>query len=185
MEACASAHYWGREVQALGHKVKLVPPIYVKPFVKRHKNDTADAEAITEAAQRPTMNFVAVKTEEQQARGMLTPTGAGTAASCWRAARTVAVGWKLEWADTAVSWVARIGRIATTREACSARDRNIGCYSARNLDPSVCAQSLGPTRAIAPSLFPRRRHTYRRQDARPARLAPSSHPAPRRGQAWP
>ena len=71
MEACGSAHYWGRETLKLGHQVKLVPPIYVKPFVKRQKNDTADAEAIVEAAQRPTMSFVAVKTEAQQASGML------------------------------------------------------------------------------------------------------------------
>ena len=71
MEACASAHYWGREIVALGHEVRLVPPIYVKPFVKRNKNDAADAEAITEAAQRPTMHFVAVKTEAQQAQAML------------------------------------------------------------------------------------------------------------------
>ena len=71
MEACGSAHYWGREIVALGHEVRLVPPIYVKPFVKRHKNDAADAEAITEAAQRPTMHFVAVKSEAQQAQGML------------------------------------------------------------------------------------------------------------------
>ena len=71
MEACGSAHYWGRETLELGHQVKLVPPIYVKPFVKRQKNDTADAEVIVEAAQRPTMSFVAVKTEAQQASGML------------------------------------------------------------------------------------------------------------------
>ena len=71
MEACGSAHHWGREAEKLGHEAKLVPPIYVKPFVKRQKNDMADAEATTEAAQRPTMSFVAVKTEEQQARGML------------------------------------------------------------------------------------------------------------------
>jgi len=71
MEACGSAHYWGREIEALGHQVRLLPPIYVKPFVKRHKNDAADAEAITEAAERPTMRFVAVKTEAQQAQGML------------------------------------------------------------------------------------------------------------------
>ena len=58
MEACASAHYWGREITSLGHEVRLVPPIYVKPFVKRHKNDAADAEASSEAAQRPTMHFV-------------------------------------------------------------------------------------------------------------------------------
>ena len=71
MEACAGAHYWGREIAALGHEVRLVPPIYVKPFVKRNKNDAADAEAITEAAERPTMHFVAVKTEAQQAQAML------------------------------------------------------------------------------------------------------------------
>ena len=71
MEACGSAHHWGRQTLKLGHQVKLVPPIYVKPFVKRQKNDTTDAEAIVEAAQRPTMSFVAVKTEAQQASGML------------------------------------------------------------------------------------------------------------------
>ncbi len=71
MEACASAHHWGREIAALGHEVKLVPPIYVKPFVKRQKNDAADAEAIAEAASRPTMRFVEVKTADQQGQGML------------------------------------------------------------------------------------------------------------------
>ncbi len=71
MEACASAHYWGRQISKLGHEVKLMPPVYVKPFVKRHKNDEADAEAICESASRPTMRFVAVKSEAQQARGML------------------------------------------------------------------------------------------------------------------
>ena len=71
MEACATAHGWGREIEKLGHTVRLIPPIYVKPFVKRQKNDAADAEAIAEAASRPTMRFVTVKTEEQQARAML------------------------------------------------------------------------------------------------------------------
>ena len=71
MEACASAHYWGREIGKFGHKVRLIAPIYVKPFVKRQKNDAADAEAICEAALRPTMRFVAVKEEAQQARAML------------------------------------------------------------------------------------------------------------------
>jgi transposase len=68
MEACATAHHWGREIGRLGHEVRLIPPVYVKPFVKRQKNDTADAEAIAEAATRPTMRFVAVKTQAQQAR---------------------------------------------------------------------------------------------------------------------
>jgi transposase len=70
MEACASAHHWGRAIAELGHGVKLIPPIYVKPFVKRQKNDAADAEAIAEAASRPTMRFVAVKSEAQQAAAM-------------------------------------------------------------------------------------------------------------------
>ena len=71
MEACGGAHHWGWEIGGLGHAVRLVPPIYVKAYVKRQKNDASDAEAICEASSRPTMRFVAVKTEEQQARGML------------------------------------------------------------------------------------------------------------------
>lgn len=71
MEACASAHYWGREIGALGHEVRLIAPAYVKPFVKRQKNDAADAEAISEAAQRPTMRFVPVKSEDKQASAMV------------------------------------------------------------------------------------------------------------------
>lgn len=71
MEACASSHYWGREITKLGHEVRLIPPIYVKPFVKRQKNDANDAEAIVEAAMRPTMRFVPVKTAEQQSRSMV------------------------------------------------------------------------------------------------------------------
>jgi len=70
MEACASAHHWARQIGSLGHKVQLIPPIYVKPFVKRNKNDAADAEAIAEAAARPTMRFVAVKSVDKQASGM-------------------------------------------------------------------------------------------------------------------
>ena len=66
IEACASAHYWSRELQALGHTVRLMPPAYVKPYVKRHKNDATDAEAICEAVTRPNMRFVATKTTEQQ-----------------------------------------------------------------------------------------------------------------------
>lgn len=66
MEACATAHYWAREITKLGHTVRLMPPQYVKPYVKRHKNDRADAEAICEAVQRPSMRFVPIKTEEQQ-----------------------------------------------------------------------------------------------------------------------
>lgn len=66
MEACATSHHWARELVKLGHDVRLMPPRYVKPYVKRNKNDMADAEAICEAETRPTMRFVAIKTAEQQ-----------------------------------------------------------------------------------------------------------------------
>lgn len=66
MEACATAHYWGRELRALGHEVRLMPPQYVKAYVKRNKNDAADAEAICEAVRRPSMRFVPVKSAAQQ-----------------------------------------------------------------------------------------------------------------------
>jgi transposase len=66
IEACASSHHWSRELQALGHTVRLMPPAYVKPYVKRNKNDATDAEAICEAVTRPNMRFVATKTPEQQ-----------------------------------------------------------------------------------------------------------------------
>jgi len=70
-EACGSASYWAREMAKLGHDAKLIAPQYVKPFVKRQKNDAADAEAIVIAARQPEMRFVSAKTEDQQARAML------------------------------------------------------------------------------------------------------------------
>jgi transposase len=71
IEACASSHHWSRELQALGHTVRLMPPVYVKPYVKRQKNDSTDAEAICEAVTRPNMRFVPTKTVEQQSCLML------------------------------------------------------------------------------------------------------------------
>lgn len=71
MEACSTSHYWARELQGMGHEVRLIPPLYVKPFVKRHKNDAADAEAITEATLRPSMTYVAPKSAERQALTMM------------------------------------------------------------------------------------------------------------------
>jgi transposase len=71
LEACGGAHYWAGELTVLGHEVKLIPPAYVKPFVKRNKNDAVDAEAICEAAQRRNMRFVAIKSEEQQASALV------------------------------------------------------------------------------------------------------------------
>ncbi|MBT3764711.1 MAG: IS110 family transposase [Rhodospirillales bacterium] len=71
IEACATSHHWGREISRLGHEVRLMAPRYVKPYVKRNKNDMADAEAICEAVTRPTMRFVEIKTREQQSVLML------------------------------------------------------------------------------------------------------------------
>jgi transposase len=71
MEVCASSHHWAREIAKLGHQIRLIAPAYVKPFVKRQKNDAADVEAICEVAQRPTMRFVAIKTEEQHAASLV------------------------------------------------------------------------------------------------------------------
>jgi len=74
MEACGGAHHWGREITRKAHEVRLIPPHYVKPFVKRKKNDGNDAEAIVEAASRKTMRFVAVKTADQQSQAMVLKT---------------------------------------------------------------------------------------------------------------
>ena len=71
IEACATSHHWSRELKALGHNVRLMPPAYVKPYVKRQKNDSADAEAICEAVTRANMRFVETKTAEQQSCLML------------------------------------------------------------------------------------------------------------------
>ena len=71
LEACATAHYWARELSAFGHTVRLMPPAYVKPYVKRNKTDAADAQARAEALTRPTMRFVPVKSADQQAMLML------------------------------------------------------------------------------------------------------------------
>jgi len=79
MEACASAHHWARELQALGHEVRLVPPQSVRPFVKTNKNNAADAEAICEAVVRPTMRFV---TGEER-RAAIGPDAAPGSVSCW------------------------------------------------------------------------------------------------------
>lgn len=71
IEACATSHHWGCEIAGLGHEMRLMAPRYVKPYIKRNKNDMVDAEAICEAVTRPTMRFVEIKTPEQQSVLML------------------------------------------------------------------------------------------------------------------
>ena len=133
MEACPGAQYWGREIVALGHEVRLVPPIYVKPFGKRHKNDAADGEAITEAAQLPTMHFVAVKTEAQQAQGC----SFARTTCCCASARRRSTRFAATWPNTAWS-LRRAGRgsgswpgFSRTRPvACRGRCRRAGMAAA-------------------------------------------------------
>jgi len=97
MEACSSAHYWARELSDLGHQVKLMPPAYVKPYVKRGKSDAADAEAICEAVTQPTMRFVAIKSAEQQA------------ILCQHRAREVMVGQRTQLSNTIRGLVGEFG----------------------------------------------------------------------------
>jgi transposase len=120
MVAGATTHCWGREIEKLGHTVRLIAPNYVKPFVKRQKNDVADAEAIVEAASRPTMRFVALKSEAQQARAMLFRTrqmfiGQRTQTinvSCWKHAIGVTRGHLAEHGVVAPKGAIHVKRLA-------------------------------------------------------------------------
>lgn len=119
MEACGGTHYWARELRALGHQVVLLPPQYVKPYVKRNKNDAADAEAICEAMSRPTMRFVPIKSTEQQAALMLAGTRDGLIGR--RTQLTNAIrGYAAEFGLTAAKGLDKIepllARIAATAE---------------------------------------------------------------------
>jgi transposase len=101
MEACGGAHYWARELQALGHEVVLLPPQYVKPYVQRSKNDAADADAICEAMSRPRMRFVPVKTAEQEAAQMLMGT------------RDRLIGWRTQVTNAIRGYAAEFGVVAS------------------------------------------------------------------------
>lgn len=107
LEACGAAHYWARELRALGHEVVLLPPQYVKAYLKRGKNDTADAEAICEAMSRPTMRFVPVKSAEQQAALMLEGTRDGLIERRTQLANTIR-GYAAEFGHTAAKGLAKI-----------------------------------------------------------------------------
>lgn len=126
MEACASAHHWAREIGAPGHEVRLIAPIYVKPFVKRQKSDMADAEAIAEAASRPTMRFVAVKNAEKQAGAM-----AFKARDLLVRQRTQTIN-ALRGHLAEYGVVAPNGRVHVARLAHAVEDPHIGARSARS-----------------------------------------------------
>jgi len=112
IEACPSAHHWGRELTGLGHTVKLMPPSYVKAYLKRSKNDANDAAAICEAVTRPSMRFVAIKSKQQQTALMLHGPG-----NCWCvSARCSATRCAGIWLNSA--WCRP--RAATERQNCSA-----------------------------------------------------------------
>jgi transposase len=95
MEECGSAHYWARQLESLGHEVRLMAPAYVKPYVKRNKTDGRDAEAICEAMQRPVMRFVAVTSVEQQAVTGLLARRPVKVAAVAQAAKTARIIWAL------------------------------------------------------------------------------------------
>jgi transposase len=124
MEACGTAHYWGRQLRELGHEVLLIPPDYVKPFVKRQKNGAADAEAIAEAAQRPDMRFVHVKSEASQA------------ASIVFRARDLVVRQKTQLLNAIRSHLAEFGYIFPQGAAASAKMQEI-IESDDNLPPAA------------------------------------------------
>jgi transposase len=105
MEACATAHHWARELSRLGHQVKLIPPSYVKPYVKRGKNDAVDAAAICEAVGRPSMSFVAVKTKEQQSLLAL------------HRARDLMIGQRTRWTNQLRGLLAEFGLVAAKGQA--------------------------------------------------------------------
>lgn len=138
MEACSSAHFWARELTALGHDVKLMPPAYVKPYVKRGKSDAADAEAICEAVTRPTMRFVEIKSAEQQA------------ILCQHRARSMMVGQRTQLSNTIRGLVGEFG--ITIRKGLEnirtfAEDMNTGEHEdlpevAQGVIGSLCQQLL-------------------------------------------
>lgn len=124
-EACGGAHHWARELTILGHEVRLIPPAYVKPFIKRRKNDAADAKAICETMQRPNMRFVAIQSEEQQvsalvfrARGLLVRQGTQTLNAI--RGHTAECGWV---APKGPAWVTKLGDLTAAITVAPLRGR--------------------------------------------------------------
>ena len=181
MEACGGSHYWGREIITLGHVCKLIPPIYVKPFLKRQKNDANDSEAIVEAAQRPTMRFVAVKTEEAQAgsipvisvrqqtisvRGQLAEFG-GSRRRVSRVSRSCGKGWRIQEVlpDQVVSMANLLfEQIATFNEKIAGLDRDIRARAREQeeIKRLMTIPGVGPICAMAVNAFAPPMESFRR-----------------------
>lgn len=138
IEACSSAHYWGRELRALGHEVKLMPPIYVKPYVKRGKSDAADSEAICEAVTRPTMRFVEIKSAEQQA------------ILCQHRAREIMVGQRTQLSNTMRGLLGEFG--VTLRKGLG-YIRNFAADMQNDIYPDLPGPALGVIRSLCRQLL--------------------------------
>lgn len=144
MEACGTSHYWGRALTKLGHEVRLMPPIYVKPYVKRGKTDAADAAAICEAVTRPTMRFVPIKTPEQQAL------------LCQHRARQLMIGQRTQLSNMIRGLIGEFGYIVpkglnhvrTFAETMKTSDAPRLPTAAREVIVSLCEQLLALDRRI-------------------------------------
>ena len=145
MEACSSSHHWARQLMALGHEVKLMPAQYVKPYLKRGKNDAADAEAICEAVTRPTMRFVGVKTPEQQAVMMLHR----VRKILTRQRTQLTNALRAHLAEFGIT--APVGRIGLDRLLAVVADPNDDRLPAQARRPSACTGTREPCRARQPA----------------------------------
>jgi hypothetical protein len=153
IEACATSHYWARELSAMGHNVKLMPPHYVKPYVKRQKNDMTDAAALCEAVTRPSMQFVPLKSEAQQAVLMLhrsaSRPSAFSAARWERCERTPSISVSTLW-RSATMRVSRAGRPASsdlTMPASSAMSFRASSTGISSRERSAIRSSISSARA--------------------------------------
>jgi transposase len=133
MEASASSHYWGRELSRIGHEVCLSPPTYVKPFVKRQKNDAADAEAICEASQRPTMRFVQIKVKQPKLRQLSFGLVISSCASAHKS--NAQRGHLAEFGLVVPTGPAHVGRLLAEAEDCS---RSLPQACVRSLVYNIC-----------------------------------------------
>ena len=158
MEACSSAHHWARALSELGHEVKLIPPAYVKPYVRRSKNDAVDAAAICEAVGRPAMRFVAVRSVENQAELMR------------HRARELLAGNRTRMLNALRGHLAEIGVVAA-----QGRSTPMGSSASSPTAATTTAKSSSPMACAKP---------WRRWLVRSTRSTPNSTPSTKRSRRW-